>query len=135
MTTHATGAFTYAGWDEHPAGEVEGAARLAHARVTNRFTGAIEAAGTSCEYTIVYTGGTTGVFAGYEQIDGALDGRKGSFVLTQRGHFDEEGTVHCAFEVLAGASGGELTGLTGQGAFTARRGEQEIAYTLDYDLG
>ncbi len=135
MTTHATGAFTYANWDESPAGRVEGAARLAHARVTNHFTGAIEAAGTSCEYTIVYTDGTTGVFAGYEQIEGALDGREGSFVLTQRGHFDEEGTVHCAFEVLAGASGGALTGLTGKGAFTARRGEKEIAYTLDYDLG
>ncbi|WP_374701158.1 DUF3224 domain-containing protein [Streptomyces sp. TP-A0874] len=66
---------------------------------------------------------------------GRLDGREGAFAVEERGSFDEESTVHCAFEVVAGSGTGELTGLRGTGRFTARHGETPVAYTFDYELG
>src|SRR5689334_4262679 len=74
MPTHTTGHISYAGWKESPAGPQEPLPRLAHASVTNAFTGGIEAAGTTCEYTIVYTTGKTGTFTGMELLAGRLDG-------------------------------------------------------------
>jgi hypothetical protein len=135
MSTQTTGTFTLAGWDEKPAGAAEGGAKLAHAVVTNVFSEGIEATATNCVYDLVYVTAKTGVFSGYELVAGALDGRGGSFVLEHRGHFDEEGTVHCALEVVSGSGSGELAGLTGRGGFTAPAGTKEITYTLDYELG
>ncbi|MEV6755432.1 DUF3224 domain-containing protein [Streptomyces sp. NPDC051214] len=129
-----TGTFTFSHWDEKPVAGAEGGARIAHAAVTNDFTGAIEATGTSCEYTLVYADETTGAFVGYEFIEGTLDGRAGSFVLEQRGSFGADGTITCALTVQPGSGSGELTGLTGTGAFTARHGETTVPYTLTYEI-
>ena len=135
MTTHATGTFTFADWQEKPVGEAPGGAKLAHATVTNDFSGAITAAGTTCQYAIVYLTDKTGGFSGHELVDGRLDGRRGSFVLAQHGTFGADGTVHCAFEVVPGSGTGELAGLTGTGSFTAPHGVEAVSYTFDYELG
>lgn len=88
------GRFTFANWEESPVGSAaEPAAatavpRLAHARVNNAFTGGIEASETACDYTIAYTGENTGSYSGMELVAGSVDGRKGSFVLEERGSFD-----------------------------------------------
>ncbi|MEU6825908.1 DUF3224 domain-containing protein [Streptomyces atriruber] len=135
QTTQTSGTFTFAHWDEKPvAGAHDAGARIAHAAVTNDYTGAIEAAGTSCEYTIAYTNETVGAFVGYEFIDGTLDGRKGSFVMEQRGSFGADGVIECSFSVLPGSGTGELAGLTGTGTFTARGGQSTTPYTLAYAL-
>ncbi|MGA4847546.1 DUF3224 domain-containing protein [Streptomyces sp. G5(2025)] len=133
-TSNTAGTFTFAGWDEQPVAGVEGGARITHAAVINDYVGTIEAAGTACEYTIAYTSGTTGAYVGYEFIDGTLDGRKGSFVIEQRGSFVRDG-IECAFTVLPGSGTGELAGLTGTGTFTARHGEKSTPYAFDYTLG
>ncbi|KUJ64198.1 hypothetical protein ACZ90_60005 [Streptomyces albus subsp. albus] len=132
-TSHATGTFTYVDWEEKRVSEVAGATALAHASVSNTYSGAIDAAGTSCQYTIAYLTEKTGRFSGYEQLTGTLDGRTGSFVLVQHGTFDEEGAV-CEYQVLPGSGSGELAGLTGEGGFTAPTGQQEYTYRLDYRL-
>ncbi|MFG2503611.1 DUF3224 domain-containing protein [Streptomyces sp. NPDC048441] len=134
-TVTATGTFTFSHWDEKPVAGADGGARIAHAAVTNDFTGAIEATGTSCEYTLAYIDETTGAFVGYEFIDGTLDGRRGSFVLEQRGSFGADGTITCALTVQPGSGAGELTGLGGTGAFTARHGETTVPYTIAYAIG
>ncbi|MGW6021375.1 DUF3224 domain-containing protein [Streptomyces sp. NPDC055099] len=133
-TITATGTFTFSHWDEKPVAGAEGGARIAHAAVTNDFTGAIEATGTSCEYTLVYADETTGAFVGYEFIEGTVDDRAGSFVLEQRGSFGADGTITCALTVQPGSGSRELTGLTGTGAFTARHGETTVPYTLTYEI-
>ncbi|UNO39220.1 DUF3224 domain-containing protein [Streptomyces sp. MST-110588] len=135
-TTRATGTFTFENWEEH---EVRGQAgaggpRLARATVTNAFTGSMEAAGTACAYTIAYLTATTGTFVGHEMLTGSLDGRKGSFVLEERGTFGENGTV-CTFEVVPGSGTGELAGLTGTGGFTHEHGMTSVPYTFEYRLG
>ncbi|GAB2753345.1 DUF3224 domain-containing protein [Streptomyces bullii] len=133
-TTRTTGHFTFADWKEHPVGPADTAPRLAHAAVTNTFHGGIEAAATHCEYSIVYVTEKTGTYTGMELITGRLDGREGGFALEERGHFDADGTVHCTFEVVAGSGSGELAGLRGSGGFTARHGEDAVAYGFDYEL-
>ncbi|MBN3931233.1 DUF3224 domain-containing protein [Streptomyces verrucosisporus] len=151
MTTHTTGSFTFADWQEKVIAEAGGSGdrggdgastgsgpKLASAVVTNHFTGGIEAAGTSCAYTIVYTAGepgSAGSFTGHELLSGALDGRTGSFALAEHGTFDEKGTVRCVFEVVPGSATGELAGLRGTGGFTAVHGEPSVAYAFDYELG
>ncbi|AGP60272.1 DUF3224 domain-containing protein [Streptomyces rapamycinicus] len=140
MTTHTTGHFTYADWQETALDETEGGeggegrAKLARAVVTNAFSGGIEAPRTSCQYAITYRADKTGVCCGYELLTGTLDGRAGSFVVVQHGSWGEDATVRCTFEMVPGSGTGELTGLTGSGAFSAVRGESEIPYSFDYTL-
>ncbi|MFD9084266.1 DUF3224 domain-containing protein [Streptomyces erythrochromogenes] len=127
------GRFTFADWEESPVGALDAAPRLARARVANTFTGGVEAAGTSCDYTIAYTGESTGSYSGMELLSGSVDGRKGSFVLEERGTFDAGGTV-CRFEVVPGSGTGDLVGLTGSGGFTYRHGDTSVEYAFSYAL-
>ncbi|MCF3125102.1 DUF3224 domain-containing protein [Streptomyces arenae] len=133
--TTVTGTFTFTRWDESPVAGADGGARITHAAVANDYAGAIEAKGTSCEYSIAYTTETVGAFVGHEFVDGTLDGRAGSFVIDQRGSFTADGTIECTFTVLPGSGTGELAGLTGTGTFTARTGQASTPYSLDYSLG
>ncbi|MFG2863160.1 DUF3224 domain-containing protein [Streptomyces sioyaensis] len=107
----------------------------AHAAVVNTFSGGIEAAGTTCEYTLVYVTEKTGTFTGMELLTGRLDGREGTFVVEERGSFEADGTVRCTFEVVPGTGTGELTGLRGTGGFTTTAGEPSVPYAFGYDLG
>ncbi|ARE78075.1 DUF3224 domain-containing protein [Streptomyces sp. NPDC059558] len=132
-SVETAGRFTFADWKESPVGAADAVPRLAHAHVTNAFTGGIEAPGTACDYTIAYTGENVGSYSGMELVAGSLDGRKGSFVLEERGTFDAGGTV-CRFEVVPGSGTGDLAGLTGSGGFTYRHGDTSVAYTFSYVL-
>ncbi|MFJ3878104.1 DUF3224 domain-containing protein [Streptomyces sp. NPDC090077] len=133
-TRTATGHFSFADWEERPAGTASAAPRLAQATVSNTFSGGIEAAGTVCAYTIAYLTETTGSYSGTELLAGTLDGRAGGFALAERGTFHEDGTTRCSFEVVPGSGTGELTGLRGTGSFLARHGEPSVPYTFEYVL-
>jgi hypothetical protein len=135
MPTQTTGHFTFANWEERTVSSDDVSPKLAHACVTNTFSGGIEATDTTCEYTIAYVTEKTGTFTGMEVLTGRLDGRDGAFVVEQRGSFDADGTVHCTFEVVPGTGTAELTGLRGTGSFTAHHGEPSVSYTFHYDLG
>ncbi|WP_037679634.1 DUF3224 domain-containing protein [Streptomyces griseus] len=135
MPTQITGHFTFADWQERTVGRSEASPKLAHASVRNSFSGGVEAADTTCEYSIVYVTEKTGTFAGMQVLTGTVDGRKGTFAVEERGRFVDDGSVHCAFEVVPGSGTDELTGLTGTGAYTARHGEPTVPYTFEYDLG
>lgn len=134
-TAVTSGTFSYADWQEEAVGDAGQRPRLARASVANAFRGGIEADRTRCEYALLYATQHSGTFNGMELLAGSLDGRKGSFAVEQRGSFEEDGTVHCAFEVVPGSGTGELTGLRGTGSFTARHGVPETAYTFRYELG
>ncbi|WP_030018630.1 DUF3224 domain-containing protein [Streptomyces monomycini] len=133
--TRTTGHFTYTDWQERALGEEDTFPRLAHATVVNTFAGGIEAARTTCEYTIVYSTEKTGTFTGMELLTGTVDGRQGAFAMEERGSFDDRGSVHCTFEVVPGSATGELAGLRGTGEFTAEHGSPSVPYTFDYDFG
>ncbi|MBB6173753.1 hypothetical protein HNR23_003813 [Nocardiopsis mwathae] len=137
---HTTsGGFGFANWEEQTIGRHDRPAgdgpKLAHASVTNTFSGGIEAQDTTCGYTITYLTETTGTFTGSELVHGTVDGRNGAFILAEHGSFDADGKVHCTFDVVAGSATGELTGLRGTGRFTAHHGKPSTRYTFDYSLG
>ncbi|GAA2973992.1 DUF3224 domain-containing protein [Streptomyces enissocaesilis] len=135
VQTQATGSFTFTGWEEHPVAGAQEGPGLARACVTNAFTGVIEAAATSCAYSIAYVTGKTGVFTGYELISGSVAGREGTFAVEERGAFGDDGSVRCTFEVVPGSGTGGLAGLSGTGGFTAHHGEPAVPYTFAYVLG
>lgn len=133
-TTRVTGHFTFTDWKEKPVTAEGTLPRLAHATVTNAFSGGIEAEATTCDYSISYLTDTTGGFAGMELLTGRVDGRAGTFALEERGRFESDGTVHCTLEVVEGSGTDELTGLRGRGGFTYRHGETKVPYTFEYDV-
>jgi hypothetical protein len=134
MSEHASGTFTGKHWEETGLSPADESPRLVQAKAGSVYSGGIESEVTTCLYAMTYVTDASGAFAGQERLSGSLDGRAGSFVIEQRGTFDETGTVHCTFEVVAGSGTGELTGLRGQGSFTATQGEESYPYTFDYEL-
>ena len=131
-SNHATGTFEGKSWDEKPYHEVEGLPKLTRASVTNAFHGDIEGEGT-LEYLMVYPNNDTASFIGLERVVGRLGGRSGSFVLQHSGVY-EDSVAKSAWSVVPGSGTGDLRGLRGEGGFSARHGEQQVAFTLDYDF-
>ncbi|MCI2418867.1 DUF3224 domain-containing protein [Saccharopolyspora sp. K220] len=134
MSTQTTGSFIVASWDESVVGDAERYPKLAHAAITNTFSGGIEAAEVRCEYTLVYRTELTGSFTGMQLLSGTISGRKGSFAVEERGWFGADGLIHGTFEVVAGSATDELSGLSGTGRYTTKHGESAVPYTFDYDL-
>ena len=132
MAERLTGIFKIEGWDESAYSEEEDGRKLTQASVKQSFSGDIEGEG-SVEWLMCYRSDQTAEFVGLQRIDGRLGGRSGSFVLLQTdGSFD--GTeAKGQLSVVPGSGTGELSGLRGQGQFSAPRAS-EASMTLDCDF-
>lgn len=84
--------------------------------MTEEFTGGVTGTGTASHVSIARKDGTT-TFTGIERITGAVDGRTGSFVITDAGYHDRHNMAHGRWTVVAGSATGELAGLRGEGSF------------------
>jgi len=126
----ANGGFEIENWDEKPAG-VKVGPKVTRAIVTQKFTGDIKGKGTT-EYVMVYRPDKTAEYSGVLVINGTVGVRKGSFALTLRGKFDGK-KADTKWEVVRGASKGDLIGLTGKGGFGAPMGSKG-KYKLTYEL-
>jgi Protein of unknown function (DUF3224) len=133
MAERLTGIFKIEGWDESAFSEEEDGRKLTQASVKQSFSGDIEGEG-SVEWLMCYRPDETAEFVGLQRIDGRLGGRTGSFVLLQTdGSFD--GTeAKGQLSVVPGSGTGELSGLRGQGQFSAPRAS-EASMTLDCEFG
>lgn len=139
MTIHGSGAFSFTGWEEATYSEASEGSKLAMAKVTNDFHGAIEGRGT-LTYILTYLPGGEAVFTGYEQIVGNVGGRSGSFVLFHDGRVANatsptEFVVTSNLTVVPGSGSGALAQLTGSGAFVGRHEDTETRYSFDYEIG
>lgn len=132
MSTRATGRFEMKSWDEQPYNEIDGELKLTRSSVANAFHGDIEGEGT-LEYLMVYLDDDHAGFVGLERVVGRVGDRRGSFVLQHNGRY-ESGTATTAWSVVPGSGTGDLGGLRGEGGFVAHHGDQQIPFTLDYDL-
>ena len=132
MAERLTGIFKIEGWDESAYSEEEDGRKLTQASVKQSFSGDIEGEG-SVEWLMCYRPDQTAEFVGLQRIDGRLGGRSGSFVLLQTdGSFD--GTeAKGQLSVVPGSGTGELSGLRGQGRFSAPRAS-DASMTLDCDF-
>jgi Protein of unknown function (DUF3224) len=108
------------------------AGKLTRAGGDQAFDGDISGSG-NVEWLMAYRDGGA-EFVGLQQIEGSLDGKHGSFVLTSVGAYDggaQESTG--AWSVIAGSGTDELAGITGSGSWKAARGPNGT-YELDYEL-
>jgi hypothetical protein len=131
MTTHMTGTFKIASWDEQPYEEVE-ARRLTRASVAVELAGDLEGDG-SAEWLMCYRPDKTATFVGLQRLAGRTGERSGSFVVESRGTFDGE-RAKGSWRVVEGSGTDGLEGISGDGGFQAPHGS-EATFELDYDLG
>lgn len=128
MSRQAASKFEVKSWEEQPAVEIEGARKLRRAHVKTVFEGDVEGEGT-VEYVMMYRDDGTASFIGYELVIGRVGERSGSFVLEHRGTF-EKGVAKAESRIVAGSGTGDLSDLTGLGAFEAPG--REGSFTLSY---
>lgn len=97
--------------------------------ITEAFHGDIEGEGTVRFLQAVRADGSAS-FAGIERVTGSIGGKSGTFLLQDAGTL-EGNVVSGTWFVVPGSGTGELTGLRGEGGFTANLGESADV-TLDY---
>ena len=133
MSTRATGGYETKEWNEQTYEELAGEPKLTRVSATNIFQGDL-AAESHVEYLMVYPSDNYCSFTGLERVTGRLGGRTGSFVLQQRGTY-EDGAITTEWFVVPGSATGELHGLRGTGGFVWD-GVHGVPtpYTLDYDF-
>jgi hypothetical protein len=126
VETTITAMFEITGWDETRYDEPAEGLPLARATVRKRFSGPLE--GTSVAELL--TAGESGYLAS-ERVDGALDGRRGTFVL-QHGGIGDETEQHAFGHIVPGSGTGDLRGLRGEAVFAHDSDGARV--TLTYSL-
>ncbi|RDI46760.1 alpha/beta fold hydrolase [Nocardia mexicana] len=84
--------------------------------MTEKFSGGVTGTGTASHVSVVRKDGTTTI-TGVERIVGTVDGRQGSFVITDAAYHDRYNMTHGRWTVVEGSGTGELAGLRGEGEF------------------
>lgn len=131
-TTHATARTDVTSYVPATFDEVADAPALVEVELKETFSGDIEGEGVARVVQAARKGGTT-TFVTIERVRGAIQGRKGTFMLQVSGTVvDKE--MHAAWSVVKGSGTGELVGLRGGGGFTAQLGQHGSVW-LDYSLG
>jgi len=132
MTTDTACTFQITGWDEKTYQEIEGSAKLSHAKVTQTYSGAIEGT-SSIEYLMSYTVHGTANFVGLERVSGTVDGKTGTFVLQHTGSFSE-GKARSSWSIVPGSGTGDLANLRGSGHYVAGHAEPaQVFFTYTFE--
>jgi Protein of unknown function (DUF3224) len=127
--THATGRIDVKTYEPQPYEEVDEGPNLVEIHVTETFSGDIEGEGVVRFLQAVRKDGSAS-FVGIERVTGSIGDRRGSFLLQDAGTL-EGTTVMGEWFVIPGSGTGDLSGLRGEGGFTAELG-QHASITLDY---
>jgi Protein of unknown function (DUF3224) len=106
------------GYEKHDISSHDDGSVLVSTVLTERFSGAIEGIGVADHIRLLHPDGT-GISTGIERIEGAVNGRTGSFILTAYGRNLSVTEVSGTWTVQAGSGTAELTGLRGSGSYTA----------------
>jgi hypothetical protein len=131
MVTKVSGELKVTEWNEEPFVERD-TGKLTKASVVQEMSGAIEGY-TTIVWLLAYRADGTADFVGMQHIEGAIEDRTGSFVVSSQGAFDGERAA-AAWTVVKGSGAGELSGISGFGSFDAPHGGQ-ATYELSFDLG
>jgi hypothetical protein len=126
--THATGRIDVKTYEPQSYEEADGP-NLVEIRVSETFSGDIDGEGVARFLQAVRKDGSAS-FVGIERVTGSVGGRTGSFLLQDAGTL-EGNTVKGDWFVIPGSGTRNLSGLRGEGGFTAELG-QHASITLDY---
>jgi Protein of unknown function (DUF3224) len=126
---HATGKINVKTYEPTPYDQPAEGPALVRIHVVEDFSGDIAGEGVA---TFLQTtrAEDEASFVGVERVIGTIGGRSGTFVLQDDGTL-RGSTVSGSWFVVPGSGTGELTGLRGEGGFTAELG-QSADITLDY---
>ena len=132
--TQVRATFGIKSWDEKPVVEPGDGTKVTRAHVGKTYQGDITGEA-MMEGAMYYRADGTAAFNGFERIDGAIGGRKGSFVLQYHGTYENgTATSHCT--VVTGSGTGELKGLSGKGRYDATHtNSAAVPFTLDHSFG
>jgi hypothetical protein len=128
--TTATGSIAVQVWRPEPYDEPAEGPSLVRIHVEEDFEGDITGRGVATFLQTLHADGSA-TFCALERVTGTLAGRKGTFVLQDTGELAADGSVSGTWHVVPGSGTGELTGLRGEGGFSAQLG-QHAAITLDH---
>jgi hypothetical protein len=106
------------GYEKFDIGSHDDGSVLVSTVLTERFSGAIEGIGVADHIRLLHPDGT-GISTGIERIEGSVNGRTGSFILTAYGRNHSATKVSGTWTVQPGSGTAELTGLRGRGNYTA----------------
>lgn len=130
MSKRATGTFNLDRWEPEPPYDERDGMKLTRIYIAKSFRGDLE--GTSDTHiTTVHTTTGPAAYVGIERFQGALHGRKGSFIL-QHSAGGVGGVPWLTWKIVEGSGTDELAGLRGEGQIIVADGNH--SFTLDYDL-
>jgi hypothetical protein len=108
---------TMKSWEETTTHQVAGGPKITRSLVAYSHEGAI-AGDSFLDYSMVYVSSTSTMFVGYEQVDGSVGGRSGTFVLCHEGKF-QDGVASIEVTVVPGTGTGDLAKISGKGKIVA----------------
>lgn len=123
----ATAAFTVDNWEPQSSEEDTPGAQFARVAISKTFTGEVE--GTSTVEMLTAVSEVSRAYVGFERLDVAVQGRKGTFVLHH-----SASDAGMSLTVLTGSGTGELAGINGTAAITQDDAGAHT-FTLTYELG
>jgi hypothetical protein len=127
--SHAAGKIDVSVYDPTPYDQPAEGPALVRIHVVERFSGDIAGEGVA-EFLQTVRGEDEASFVGVERVTGSIGGRAGSFVLQDQGTLRGKSVTGTWF-VVPGSGTAQLSGLRGEGGFTAELG-QRADITLDY---
>jgi hypothetical protein len=133
----ATGILKPVKWDEKTYEQIAADKKLTKATVELAFSGEIEGTA-SVEFLMFYKSydekdahKASATFMGLMRFNGTLNGKSGSFVMEDRGTF-ENGVLNGALSILAGSGTGELIRISGNANYHSNA--NEVAFEIEYEL-
>jgi ketosteroid isomerase-like protein len=131
MPHHATGAFDVK-MTPLKMEEGAGADTLGRYALDKQYHGALQASARGQMLTVGTKVEGSGVYVAVEQVEGTLDGRKGTFALNHTGTMTR-GTPNLSITVVPDSGTGELTGLAGTLGIRIEAGGKHF-YDFEYTL-
>jgi uncharacterized protein DUF3224 len=126
---HATGRTEVTKYVPTTFDEVADGPALLEVQLTETFTGDIQGEGIGRVIQAARKDGSA-TFSGLERVRGSMAGRTGTFLLQVTGTVARK-EMHAQWFIVPGSGTGTLTGLRGDGGFTAQLGQHGSIW-LDY---
>lgn len=128
----ATGSIESKSFGFQPVEELEGGGKLVRMSAVDLFHGDIEGQATA-EFVAMLAQDNSSRFAGMYKLSGALQGRRGSFLLEVSGSSDARGLSRGTWKVVPNSGTAGLAGLRGTGEFS-HQSKGPSSLHLDYEL-
>lgn len=123
--------FKITGWKEEDIIDLNEGGKLTRAHVGKAYDGELKGEG-KAEYLMTYRADGSADFVGYENVEGFINNRKGSFVFEHRGSF-KNGVAADTWTVVEGSGNDQLSGITGSVHFEEGH-KEEYEVIFNYEL-